>query len=188
MIHPFRDGNGRMARALQTLVLAREKILSPEFSSIEEWLGRNTQAYYSVLAEVGSGGWHPDRDASAWVKFNLIAHHMQAQTVLRRVDDASRTWAELEKVVSSRRLPERSSFALYSAALGLKVRRPVYEKDAEVELGTANRDLRMMVDAGLLIPQGETRGRYYVGTPELRQIRQAVIRERSSLRDPYSDL
>jgi Fic family protein len=42
MIHPFRDGNGRMVRALQTLVLAREQILAPEFSSIEEWLGRNT--------------------------------------------------------------------------------------------------------------------------------------------------
>ena len=43
MIHPFKDGNGRMARALQTLVLAREGVVHPLFSSIEEWLGRNTQ-------------------------------------------------------------------------------------------------------------------------------------------------
>ena len=46
MIHPFKDGNGRMARALQTLVLARDGVTSPSFCSIEEWLGRNTQAYY----------------------------------------------------------------------------------------------------------------------------------------------
>ncbi|RSM60254.1 Fic family protein [Actinoplanes sp. ATCC 53533] len=185
MIHPFRDGNGRMARALQTMVLAREKILSPEFSSIEEWLGRNTQSYYSVLAEVGSGEWHPERDAKGWVRFNLVAHHMQAQTVLRRVDDASRTWAELEKVVVQRRLPERAVFALYSATLGLKVRRPVYEKDADIEVGTANRDLRFMVSAGLLEAQGETRGRYYLGTPELREIRRSVIRERPRTHNPY---
>ncbi|NIA03686.1 MAG: hypothetical protein GWP12_04075 [Nitrospirae bacterium] len=51
MVHPFKDGNGRMARALQTLVLARERILAPQFSSIEEYLGRNTPAYYGVLAE-----------------------------------------------------------------------------------------------------------------------------------------
>ncbi len=65
MIHPFKDGNGRMARALQTLVLARYGILAPEFSSIEEYLGnrRNTQEYYAVLAEVGGGSWKPMNDA-----------------------------------------------------------------------------------------------------------------------------
>jgi Fic family protein len=188
MIHPFRDGNGRMARALQTLVLAREKILAPEFSSIEEWLGRNTQAYFGVLGEVGGGVWQPERDARSWMRFNLAAHHMQAQTVLRRVDDTSRTWAQLEEAVKRRRLPERVVFALYPAAIGLKVRRPVYERDADIELGTANRDLRMMVQGGLLEPQGETRGRYYVGTPALRQIRQSVIGERPRLTNPYLDL
>ncbi|MFF5077403.1 Fic family protein [Actinoplanes sp. NPDC000266] len=185
MIHPFRDGNGRMARALQTLVLARERILAPEFSSIEEWLGRNTQGYYAVLADVGAGSWQPERDATSWVRFNLVAHHMQAQTVLRRVDDVSKTWLELEGVIRHHRLPERALFALYMASLGLKVRRTVYEKDAEIEVGTANRDLRLMVSAGLLKPQGETKGRYYVGTPELRDIRQRVIGERPQLRNPY---
>ncbi len=59
MIHPFRDGNGRMSRCLQTLVLARDQILAPQFSSIEEYLGRNTQTYYKVLQEVGGEGWGP---------------------------------------------------------------------------------------------------------------------------------
>ena len=62
MIHPFRDGNGRMARALATLVLTRSDIGEPEFCSIEEWLGANTQDYYSVLAHTGHGSWQPRSD------------------------------------------------------------------------------------------------------------------------------
>lgn len=185
MIHPFRDGNGRMARALQTLILARDGVLAPEFSSIEEWLGRNTNAYYAVLAEVGGGRWRPERDTRAWVRFNLRAHHMQAQTVVRRVQDAAATWTALDPVLQAHRLPERAAFALYPAAFGLKVRRPVYERDAEIESGTAGRDLRMMAAAGLIEARGETRGRFYVGTPMLQQVRLAAIAERPPMVDPY---
>src|ERR1700761_6941659 len=91
MIHPFRDGNGRMARALATLVLTRSDIGEPEFSSIEEWLGANTEDYYSVLAHTGHGSWQPRPDAHLWLAFNLRAHHMQAQTLARRVEDADAT-------------------------------------------------------------------------------------------------
>ena len=83
MIHPFRDGNGRMARALQTMVLSGEGIVSPIFSSVEEYLGRNTDAYYAVLSEVGQGSWHPENSARPWIRFMLRAHYQQAWTLQR---------------------------------------------------------------------------------------------------------
>ena len=87
MIHPFSDGNGRMARCLQTLVLGREGILEPEFCSIEEYLGRNTQEYYDLLAGVGRGRWNPRNDARPWIRFCLTAHYRQAKTIVRRIEE-----------------------------------------------------------------------------------------------------
>ena len=84
MIHPFKDGNGRMARALQTLVLARNGLVNPVFCSIEEWLGRNTDVYYRILAETGKGSWSPQNDALPWVRFCLVAHYQQADTLKKR--------------------------------------------------------------------------------------------------------
>lgn len=186
MIHPFRDGNGRMARALQTLVLAREKIVSPEFCGIEEWLGRNTGAYYDILALVGEGSWHPGSDAHPWVKFNLIAHHMQAQTVLRRVEETRRMWLRITDLLAELKMPDRFAFALYPATVGLKVRRAAYERDAELEPGAAGRDLRTMVSAELLRAVGETKGRVYVAMPRLRAIRDDIAQGRIRPSDPYA--
>mgnify|MGYP000202075063 FL=1 len=100
MIHPFSDGNGRMARCLQTLILSREQIIAPVFSSIEEFLGRNTQTYYDVLAEVGGGAWNPDRDSRPWIRFCLRAHYLQARTTLRRREEVEALWnADRKSVV-----------------------------------------------------------------------------------------
>jgi len=87
-IHPWRDGNGRMSRCLQTLVLARHGVLSGEFSSIEEWLGtgRNTYDYYDALAATGQT-WAPARGTRSWIRFCLRAHHLQAQLVRQRFDE-----------------------------------------------------------------------------------------------------
>ena len=79
MIHPFKDGNGRMARCLQTLVLAREKVVAPVFSSIEEEIGRNPEAYYAVLGDVGGGSWHPENDPRPWIRYCLNCHYRQGQ-------------------------------------------------------------------------------------------------------------
>lgn len=184
MIHPFRDGNGRMARALQTLVLAAKGIAEPEFASIEEWLGANTEDYYRVLAATGRGVWAPDGDAHLWVKFNLRAHHLQAQTTRSRWLGAQTSYALLDGVVSAHGLPERVVDPLYTALLGFRLRRSTYVEQAGIDARTASRDFKALSDIGLLRPVGETKGRYYLGGPALEPIR-AQIGRRAPLDDPY---
>ncbi|PGH43762.1 cell filamentation protein Fic [Micromonospora sp. WMMA1996] len=185
MIHPFRDGNGRMARALQTLVLSRRAIVEPAFSSIEEWLGSNTEDYYRVLAATGRGHWNPEGSAHLWVSFNLRAHHMQAQTVARRFQEASGIWSELDSIVAERRLPERVTDLLYEAVLGYRVRRSGYVKLAGIEERTATRDLTHLAEQGLLEARGERRGRHYVAGSSLVELRARARAGRAPVKDPY---
>jgi Fic family protein len=184
MIHHFRDGNGRLARALQTLVLSRSGIAEPVFSSIEEWLGHNTDDYYRVLELTGRGSWHPGQDASLWVKFNLRAHHIQAQTLNRRLTEANDTWKALDALTQTHGLPERTAAELYDATLGFRIRRASYVKRAGLEERTATRDLARLTELDLLTAIGQTKGRHYVAGPTLRTIRADVIKSRPAIRDP----
>ncbi len=188
MIHPFRDGNGRMARALQTMVLAQDQVVEPTFSSIEEWLGNNTQDYYDVLAATGHGAWNPGNDATLWVKFNLRAHHMQAQTMRRRFDEAEIQWRKLDELLANYRLNDRIEAALFDALIGLRVTRPSYVKLTELDERTATRDLVSAAETGLLEARGERRGRHYVAGEPLRLIQEQIRSQRSALADPYPTL
>ena len=185
MIHPFSDGNGRMARCLQTLVLARTGTLASPFSSIEEYLGQNTQEYYSVLTEVGQGKWQPGRDVQPWIRFCLTAHFHQATTLLRRSREIESMWNMLETTINVHDLHGRTIFALADAAVGLRVRNATYRPTAEISDQMASRDLKSLVDAGLLIPYGEKRGRYYMAADSIIEIRKKT-RERKSVTDPFA--
>lgn len=185
MIHPFKDGNGRMARALQTLVLAREGLVTPVFCSIEEWLGRNTTPYYDILAQVGQGAWNPHHDAGPWLRFCLRAHYQQAATLIRRNEEIGSVWRSVTDIIAREKLPERVELALMDAAYGYRVRNRKYRADNEISDVVASRDLKRLCDVGLLQPVGEKRGRYYVATEELRSVRERVrIRRREP--DPYT--
>jgi Fic family protein len=189
MIHPFRDGNGRMARCAQSLVLARGGLQSPVFMSIEEYLGANTDSYFAILADVGQGRWNPQRDARPWLRFCLTAHLRQARTTLRRIKEGERLWIDLERITENHpALPERAISALFDAASGLRVRNSTYRaglKDAgeEITMQTAARDLAELVRRGLLTAQGNARGRIYVAGQDLIKLRDSI----SGSRDPRDD-
>lgn len=184
MVHPFAGGNGRMARCLQTLVLARDGLLSPVFASIEEYLGRNTPSYYSILAEVGQGSWHPRNDARPWVRYVLTAHYRQLHTLLRRTAEVERTYYELDSLVERHQLPERVVDALFEAVSGRRVRNATCralaasQSTIPVHEGTISRDLKTLVQLQLLEAHGERRGRFYTMGPGLREIWESVREDR----------
>ncbi len=79
------------------------------------------------------------------------------------------------------------------AAYGLRLRRKSYRTTAESVVGdeiselTATRDLKSMVDHGLLEPIGERRGRYYVAADQLKEVRGRIRRGRPARagEDPF---
>ncbi|CCV08062.1 conserved hypothetical protein [Mesorhizobium metallidurans STM 2683] len=184
MIHPFKDGNGRMARALQTLILARKGVVAPVFCSIEEWLGRNTESYYKILAETGKGKWSPQNDALPWVRFCLIAHYQQAITLKKRNAQIGRLWEAIDKMTTALKLNERVQLPLMDAAFGYKVRNLRHRTENDISEVVASRDLKELCDQGLLKPVGEKRGRYYVAGDTIADLR-AKFADKTKAANPY---
>ncbi|MEU6157380.1 Fic family protein [Streptomyces sp. NPDC047130] len=186
-IHPWVDGNGRMSRSLQTLVIARQRVLAPEFSSIEEWLGLpgNTWDYYRVLREVGGPVYSPERDPGPWISFNLRAYHEQAQRVRHRVRRSTDVWIMLDQQAGGLGVSERQVAALHEVAMTGRVRRSRYEKSEGLNTQQATRDMQALVKADLLAAVGRTKGRHYVAGERFPQDVLGAARRRHSIRNPY---
>lgn len=175
-VHPFRDGNGRISRLVQSLVLARDGLLSPEFSSIEEYLAANTPEYYAVLERVQDGRYQPERDATDWVRFCIDAHLAQARRRLDQIAEASVRWRFLETLVESRDWPDRLVIALEQSLIG-GTDRARYLREADVSLATASNDFRRLLDAGLITQSGKGRSvRYHASDALQGDVEAAVVR------------
>lgn len=166
-VHPFRDGNGRVARIVQSLVLARDGLTAPEFFSIEDYLGSHTREYYAALREVQGGGYRPDRDATGWVEFCVGAHLAQARRRLAQIEAAADRWTRLEGLIESRGWPERLTIALEQSIAG-GTDRGRYADEADVSSATASADFRRLLDAGLVERSGRGRSTGYRVSKALR--------------------
>ncbi len=166
-VHPFRDGNGRISRIVQSLVLARGGLLAPEFVSIEEYLGHNTDTYYEALQKVQGGSYQPEHDAAPWVRFCVQAHLEQARRRLEQIAAAGRRWSFLETLIERRKWPDRLVIAL-EQSLFQGVDRTSYTAEGDVSPPTASNDFRRLLDAGLVVQQGKGRSTRYVASESLR--------------------
>lgn len=173
-VHPFSDGNGRVSRIVQSLVLARGGLLAPEFVSIEEYLGANTEKYYEVLQKVQGGSYQPERDATPWVRFCIQAHLEQSRRRLEQIAEAGKRWAFLEALVGERKWSERLVIALEQSFFA-GADRASYAAEADVSLPTASNDLRRLLDMGLLVRKGSGRTTRYLASEGLRALLRAHL-------------
>jgi hypothetical protein len=96
-----------------------------------------------------------------------------------------RVWNEVEILLKRKKLNERALPTLVDAAFGYRINRSHYMNSAEVSEQVASGDLRMMVERGLLVGEGETRGRIYRASEKLNEIYLRNYEPRSNV-DPFT--
>ena len=166
-IHPFRDGNGRTARIVASLVMYRGGYRAPQFTSLEEWWGRHPAEYYAAFDCLGDS-FDPETDVTPFVAAHVSAQAAQAEALLLRDATERSIWTLLEDVaVHDLRLNARVTHALYDALFGRQVTNRYYRSMADVSDVTAVQDLGKLVAAGFLEPRGGGRTAHYVGTERL---------------------
>lgn len=160
-IHPFRDGNGRTARVLASLAMYRGGFRHPAFTSLEEWWGRNTASYYEAFECLGPR-FDSSADVTPFVAAHVDAQVRQALALAARQQTDGLLWIAIENVLHDLGLPARLADALYDSFFERDVTTAYYRDLVDASPATARNDLVAASAAGLLAPEGRTRGRRYV--------------------------
>jgi len=152
-IHPFDDGNGRIARAIADMALARSENSPQRFYSLSAQIRQERNAYYDILEPTQKG----TMDVTPWMDWFLgclgraIA---SAQTTLSAVLTKARFWDRIKDV----QLNGRQRLVINRLVDGFegKLTTSRYAALAKCSQDTAHRDMLALVDHGVLVrnPEG----------------------------------
>ena len=147
-IHPFDDGNGRLARTIADMALARSDGTKDRFYSMSSQIESERKQYYLVL----EAAQHGTTDITAWLSWFLRCLERAidgAAGVLQSVFDQGHIWNLLRGVPMN----ERQSVVLNRLMEGFdgKLTTSKYAKLAKCSHDTALRDIQDLVDRGALM-------------------------------------
>jgi Fic family protein len=152
-IHPFDDGNGRIARAIADMVLARSENSPQRFYSMSAQIRQERAAYYDILEETQKG----TLDITPWMEWFLgcLGRAIDgAQTLLGTVLAKARFW----EAIAGSTINERQRLVLNRLLNGFegKLTTSKYATLAKCSQDTALRDILPLVEHGILVrnPEG----------------------------------
>lgn len=147
-IHPFEDGNGRMARAIADMQLARAEGNSQRFYSMSAQIQRERNAYYDILETTQKGS----LDISPWIEWFLKCLDRSLESSEQTLSDVmlkSRFW----DTYSSTRFNSRQQVMLNKLLDGFegKLVSSKWAKITKCSPDTALRDIQELMDMGILL-------------------------------------
>lgn len=154
LIHPFKDGNGRIGRVLIPLFLYQRRALASPMFYLSEYLEAHRDVYYDRLNAISRDG-----DWLGWMEFFLEAVRVQAEANCVRVRSILKLYDRMKETVTA---ATRSQYAM--AVLDAIFDRPIFQSTDFIErLGinkvTAAALLRQLRGAGVLVALREASGR-----------------------------
>ncbi len=146
-IHPFEDGNGRIARAIADMVLAQSEASPQRFYSMSTQIRAERKVYYDVLEHTQKGS----MDVSAWMEWFLgcLDRAIQGtEDTLARVFQKAKFWDEHVSFPFN----ERQRLMLNKILDGFEgsVTSGKWAKIAKCSQDTATRDIQALIEARIL--------------------------------------
>src|SRR5262245_28561722 len=147
-VHPFEDGNGRIARAIADMALARSENVAQRFYSMSSQIRQERSAYYGILESTQKG----DLEVTGWLEWFLGCLDRAfdgAETILSGVLKKARFW---EKHAGAS-LNDRQRKLINQLLDGFegKVTSSQWAKLAECSQDTAGRDIDDLVKRAILV-------------------------------------
>jgi Fic family protein len=146
-IHPFEDGNGRIARAIADMALARSENSSQRFYSMSAQIRQERNAYYDILEATQKG----DLDITAWLAWFLDCldrAFSRADTILASVLRKARFWKKHADQTFNDR--QRAMIERLFEGFEGKLNSSKWAKFTKVSQDTALRDIEDLVTNGVL--------------------------------------
>ncbi len=158
-IHPFDDGNGRIARAIADMALSRDERSDRRYFSMSQQIRREKGAYYDVVEATQAG----DLDITEWLRWFLGCYTRSiesAQSGVAKVLHSARFWAiHANATVSARQRTVVNR--LLTGFDGLLTAKK-YAKLTDVSEDTAQRDILDLIRKGFLVSDRAARNVSYI--------------------------
>jgi Fic family protein len=146
-IHPFDDGNGRIARAIADMVLARSEQSSQRFYSMSAQIQQERKSYYEILEATQKG----DVDVTRWLEWFLVCLGRafdRAETILAAVLVKARFWDRFAATEFNER--QRSMINRLLNGFDGKLTSSKWAKLEKCSQDTALRDIEDLIRKGVL--------------------------------------
>jgi Fic family protein len=172
-IHPFDDGNGRIARAIADMALARSESSPQRFYSMSAQIRQERRAYYSILEETQKG----TLDITPWMEWFLACLGRAidgAQTSLAAILAKARFWESAQALsMNGFAINDRQRLVLNRLLDGFegKLTTSKFAKLTKCSQDTALRDILPLVERGILVrnPEGGRSTSYALANPDIYQ-------------------
>jgi Fic family protein len=163
-IHPFVEGNGRSVRAFATLIMLREGYDIKKFFSLEEHFDANPAAYYEAFALVDRQSKNiGSRDLTSWLEYFTFAVATELTKIKDKIRKLSMDTRLRVKIGEQVSLSERQmKLVEYLTNQGSAVMKDLWHMLPMVSEDTVLRDLKGLIDKGIIKKEGTTKASRYV--------------------------